>query len=65
MTTTPAPEVVTVGEAMAALRATGPIGLAPPMELPVAGAEANVAIGLARLGHHARWVGRVGARHGR
>ncbi|MFD5919211.1 sugar kinase [Kitasatospora sp. NPDC058201] len=58
---TAAPEVVTVGEAMAALRATGPIRLAPPMELSVAGAEANVAIGLARLGHHARWVGRVGA----
>ncbi|MGY0465949.1 sugar kinase [Kitasatospora sp. cg17-2] len=55
------PEVVTVGEAMAALRATGPIRLAPPMELSVAGAEANVAIGLARLGHSARWVGRVGA----
>ncbi|MFD5922986.1 sugar kinase [Kitasatospora sp. NPDC058201] len=54
------PEVVTVGEAMAALRATGPIRLAPPMELSVAGAEANVAIGLARLGHRARWVGRVG-----
>ncbi|MFE2726674.1 sugar kinase [Kitasatospora sp. NPDC059327] len=58
---TAAPEVVTVGEAMAALRATGPIRLAPPMELSVAGAEANVAIGLARLGHRARWVGRIGA----
>nr|WP_323184909.1 sugar kinase [Kitasatospora purpeofusca] len=58
---TAVPEVVTVGEAMAALRATGPIRLAPPMELSVAGAEANVAIGLARLGHRARWVGRVGA----
>ncbi|MFE2724468.1 sugar kinase [Kitasatospora sp. NPDC059327] len=55
-----APEVVTVGEAMAALRATGPIRLAPPVDLSVAGAEANVAIGLARLGHRARWVGRVG-----
>ncbi|MEU1285653.1 sugar kinase [Kitasatospora sp. NPDC005856] len=54
------PEVVTVGEAMAALRATGPIRLAPPMELSVAGAEANVAIGLARLGHRVGWVGAVG-----
>ncbi|MCX5070998.1 sugar kinase [Streptomyces sp. NBC_00513] len=64
MTTTPAtlvPEVVTVGEAMAALRATGPIRLAPPMELSVAGAESNVAICLARLGHRTAWVGRVGA----
>ncbi|MED7947637.1 sugar kinase [Streptomyces sp. BE303] len=57
---TAVPDVVTVGEAMAVLRATGPIRLAPPMELSVAGAEANVAIGLARLGHRASWVGRVG-----
>ncbi|HVT69051.1 MAG TPA: sugar kinase, partial [Trebonia sp.] len=31
------------------------------LELSVAGAEANVAIGLARLGHQAGWGGRVGA----
>ncbi|WP_329560464.1 sugar kinase [Kitasatospora sp. NBC_01266] len=54
------PEVVTVGEAMAALRATGPVRLGAPMQLSVAGAEANVAIGLARLGHRVGWVGRVG-----
>ncbi|GAA1214758.1 sugar kinase [Kitasatospora nipponensis] len=54
------PEAVTVGETMAALRATGPIRLGAPMRLSVAGAEANVAIGLARLGHRAGWVGRVG-----
>ncbi|MFE7843061.1 sugar kinase, partial [Streptomyces sp. NPDC057474] len=29
--------------------------------LSVAGAESNVAIGLARLGHRVRWAGRVGA----
>ncbi|WP_405435885.1 sugar kinase [Streptomyces avidinii] len=58
---TPVPEVVTVGEAMAALRATGPIRLAPPMELSIAGAESNVAICLARLGHRTAWIGRVGA----
>ncbi|MEU0949668.1 PfkB family carbohydrate kinase [Streptomyces canus] len=29
--------------------------------LSVAGAESNVAIGLARLGHRGRWVSRVGA----
>ncbi|WP_254898209.1 sugar kinase [Kitasatospora sp. NA04385] len=45
---------------MAALRATGPIKLGPAMELSVAGAESNVAIGLARLGHRAAWVGAVG-----
>ncbi|MET9730105.1 sugar kinase [Streptomyces sp. NPDC006458] len=60
MTAAPGPEVVTVGEAMAALRATGPIPLAPPMELSIAGAESNVAIGLARLGHRVGWVGAVG-----
>ncbi|MCX4743996.1 sugar kinase [Kitasatospora sp. NBC_01287] len=54
------PEVVTVGETMAALRATGPVRLGAPMRLSVAGAEANVAIGLARLGHRVGWVGRVG-----
>lgn len=54
------PEVVTVGETMAALRATGPVRLGAAMQLSVAGAEANVAIGLARLGHRAAWVGRVG-----
>ncbi|MGW2767926.1 sugar kinase [Streptomyces sp. NPDC001275] len=60
MTGAKAPEVVTAGEAMAALRATGPIKLAPPMELSVAGAEANVAIGLSRLGHRVAWTGCVG-----
>jgi 2-dehydro-3-deoxygluconokinase len=30
------------------------------MQLSVAGTESNVAIGLARLGHAVRWVGRVG-----
>ena len=54
------PDVVTVGETMAALRATGPVRLGSAMRLSVAGAEANVAIGLARLGHRSGWVGRVG-----
>ncbi|MCX5208373.1 sugar kinase [Kitasatospora sp. NBC_00240] len=60
MTSTTGPAVVTVGETMAALRATGPVRLGAPMELSVAGAEANVAIGLARLGHRVGWVGNVG-----
>ncbi|MER6362710.1 sugar kinase [Kitasatospora sp. NPDC001527] len=54
------PQVVTVGETMAALRADGPIRLGGTMRLSVAGAESNVAIGLARLGHPVGWVGRVG-----
>ncbi|MCX4538833.1 sugar kinase (plasmid) [Streptomyces sp. NBC_00841] len=60
MTAATAPEVVTVGETMATLRATGPIRLAPLMETSVAGAESNVAIGLARLGHRVAWAGCVG-----
>ncbi|MFD5910596.1 sugar kinase [Streptomyces massasporeus] len=56
-----APEVVTFGETMAALRARGPLKLGGDLGLSVAGAESNVAIGLARLGHRVRWAGRVGA----
>lgn len=55
------PQVVTIGETMAAFRAGGPLRLGGPAALSVAGAESNVAIGLARLGHRVRWVGRVGA----
>ncbi|MFC4585848.1 sugar kinase [Sphaerisporangium corydalis] len=54
-------DVVTFGEAMAALRACDPIRLGGTMRLSVAGAESNVAIGLARLGHRVRWTGLVGA----
>jgi 2-dehydro-3-deoxygluconokinase len=53
-------EVVTCGETMAVLRGPGPLRLGGSLELSVAGAEANVSIGLARLGHQASWVGRVG-----
>ncbi|WP_030452546.1 sugar kinase [Herbidospora cretacea] len=52
--------VLTFGETMAALRADGPIRLGGGMRLSVAGAESNVAIGLARLGHPVRWAGLVG-----
>lgn len=55
------PEVVTFGETMAALRAAGPLRLGGRLHLSVAGAESNVAIGLARLGHRVSWAGRVGA----
>ncbi|MEU0071466.1 sugar kinase [Streptomyces sp. NPDC006332] len=57
---TPA-DVVTFGETMAALRAHGALRLGGSLGLSVAGAESNVAIGLARLGHKVRWAGRVGA----
>ncbi|GAA4571804.1 sugar kinase [Planotetraspora kaengkrachanensis] len=54
-------DVATFGETMAALRASDPIRLGGTMRLSVAGAESNVAIGLARLGHRVRWTGLVGA----
>ncbi|GAA0349977.1 sugar kinase [Actinoallomurus spadix] len=53
-------DVLTVGETMASMRAIAPLRLGGPMSLSVAGAESNVAIGLARLGHSAGWVGVVG-----
>ncbi|MBW8795753.1 MAG: sugar kinase [Streptomyces sp.] len=52
---------MTFGETMAALRAPGPLRMGGSLGLSVAGAESNVAIGLARLGHRVRWAGRVGA----
>ncbi|MEV4376900.1 sugar kinase [Streptosporangium sp. NPDC049644] len=54
-------DVLTVGEAMASLHGAGPLRLGGSLGLSVAGAEANVAIGLARLGHTARWAGVIGA----
>ena len=53
--------VVTFGETMAALRSEQPLRLGGDLTLSIAGAESNVAIGLARLGHKVRWAGRVGA----
>ncbi|GGK64274.1 ribokinase [Sphaerisporangium melleum] len=53
-------DVATFGETMATVRAEGLIRLGGGMRLSVAGAESNVAIGLARLGHRARWTGLVG-----
>ena len=56
-------EIVTLGECLVALVATGlgPLAEANTFERHVAGAEANVAVGLARLGHRAAFIGRVGA----
>ncbi|MER7176699.1 sugar kinase [Streptomyces mesophilus] len=54
------PDVFTFGETMVALRGSGPLKLGGTMRVSVAGAESNVAIGLARLGHRVRWAGAVG-----
>ena len=58
-----AADVVTVGECLIALVAAsqGPLAEANTFERHVAGAEANVAVGLARLGHRPAYIGRVGA----
>jgi 2-dehydro-3-deoxygluconokinase len=55
-------EVVTLGECLASFVATtpGPLAEALAFERYVAGAEANVAVGLARLGHSVTFLGRVG-----
>ena len=54
-------DVVTLGEALASFRSSGPLGLGAPVTPDLAGAETNVAIGLSRLGHRVAWVGRVGS----
>ncbi|CAN5122531.1 sugar kinase [soil metagenome] len=55
--------IVTFGEALGMLRAREVGSLAHLSELAIgtAGAEANVAIGVARLGGSATWLGRVGS----
>jgi 2-dehydro-3-deoxygluconokinase len=57
------PEVVTLGECLMALVATeyGPLAEARSFSAHVAGAEANVVVGLARLGHTTAFIGRVGS----
>jgi len=46
---------------MGSLRSAGPIRLGGAMSMTLGGAESNVAIGLARLGHSVCWAGRLGA----
>ncbi|WP_019631742.1 sugar kinase [Actinomadura atramentaria] len=57
-----ATDLVTLGETMARLEnpVVGPLRHARSLDLGVAGAESNVAIGFARLGGTATWCGRVG-----
>lgn len=56
------PSVVTLGETMALVRTTeiGSLRHANALAFGIGGAESNVAIGLARLGVDASWLGRVG-----
>jgi 2-dehydro-3-deoxygluconokinase len=55
-------EVVTLGECLIAFVASepGPLADATRFDRFVAGAEANLAVGLARLGHSVEFIGRVG-----
>jgi 2-dehydro-3-deoxygluconokinase len=54
--------VVTLGETMGLLRATsvGSLEHVSDLQLHIGGAESNLAIGVARLGRSAVWMGRVG-----
>lgn len=56
------PDVVTLGECMAVLYPPDPVTLdeARTLLLDVGGAEANLSIALARLGHTARFISRLG-----
>jgi 2-dehydro-3-deoxygluconokinase len=55
-------DVVTFGETMVAFVPTpaGPLEMVSSFEKRIAGAESNVAIGLARLGHSVAWISRLG-----
>lgn len=54
-------DVLTFGESMVSFRTDGPLSQGCLQTTRLAGAESNVAIGLARLGHRVAWAGRVGA----
>ncbi|SDL96170.1 2-dehydro-3-deoxygluconokinase [Arthrobacter sp. ov407] len=54
-------DLLTFGESMVSLRSTGPLSAGGSLGMHVAGAESNVAVGVARLGHSVTWVGVVGA----
>ncbi|AKZ59595.1 2-dehydro-3-deoxygluconokinase [Streptomyces ambofaciens ATCC 23877] len=54
-------DVLTFGETMLSLQTEGPLTTGSPARTAVAGAESNVAVGLARLGHRVSWAGRLGA----
>lgn len=54
-------ELLTLGESMVSLRSAGPLSAGGSLGMHVAGAESNVAVGVARLGHSVTWAGVVGA----
>ncbi|MCG7345523.1 sugar kinase [Sporosarcina sp. ACRSL] len=56
------PELVTIGETMVVLEAAeeGPLRYVPRFNKKQGGAESNVAIGVARLGHTSGWISKVG-----
>ncbi len=56
------PELVTIGETMIVLEAAeeGRLRYVPMFNKKQGGAESNVAIGVARLGHSAGWISKVG-----
>jgi 2-dehydro-3-deoxygluconokinase len=55
-------KVITMGETMAALvpQNSGPLRYVEDFKLRIAGAEGNIAIGLAKLGIDAFWISRLG-----
>jgi 2-dehydro-3-deoxygluconokinase len=55
-------DVITYGETMGVFESDriGPLRMGGPMRLSVAGAESTVAVGVARLGGSAHWIGVVG-----
>jgi 2-dehydro-3-deoxygluconokinase len=57
----PSVDLLTLGESMVSLRSAGPLSAGGALTMHVAGAESNVAVGVARLGHRAVWAGVVGA----
>jgi 2-dehydro-3-deoxygluconokinase len=57
------PAVVTLGETMVLLHPPAGQNLetAPVLQRTIGGAESNLAVALARLGHSVRWISRLGA----
>lgn len=54
-------DLLTFGESMVSLRSAAPLSAGGALTMHVAGAESNVAVGVARLGHSVSWAGVVGA----
>ncbi len=53
-------DLLTLGETMVSVRTARPMRLGGDAHLSIAGSESNVAIGVARLGHDAAWLGAIG-----